>query len=442
MPSFLPSRVRSCWSWRCPCTATDVQRFLNQLALVALCAVPAAVRAQEPSTVIALPPSPAPQPGLLREPRFITKAVAYFDRKTPQVGEPKDGFYLEMGNMITGAGWLSAGPGYRRHVLNQRAIVSASGGVSVRLYTMAQGSIEFPHLAHNHIRIGAQNLFRNAQRVNYFGLGNDSLVSNRSGYRFQTNDATTYAALGGRPFSVRLRGGWLQPVSLASMVRPAIYPSTVAVFAEREAPGITDQPPYFHADVSAVVDTRDYPGHPTGGGFYQATWATYADQKSGLNTFQRYEADAAQYVALGSHDWILALRGAAVISDTTAGHAVPFYLMPNLGGRNLRGFTDYRFHDRNMQSYTIESRWRVFAHVDGAAFADVGSVAPTIKQLKFRDLKSSYGVGIRLHNNRVTIARLDFGHSVEGWHIFFKMNDPFRRSIESNGWRPVAPFVH
>ena len=110
-------------------------------------------------------------------------------------------------------------------------------------------------------------------------------------------------------------------------------------------------------------------------------------------------------------------------------------MMPNLGGRNSRGFSDYRFSDRNMQSYTVESRWRVFSHLDAAAFVDAGSVAPTIRQLKLSDLKPSYGVGIRLHNDKVTMARLDFGHSVEGWHIFFRMNEPFRRTTQTNGWR-------
>jgi len=94
-----------------------------------------------------------------------------------------------------------------------------------------------------------------------------------------------------------------------------------------------------------------------------------------------------------------------------------------------------------MQTYSVESRWRVFAHLDAAVFADAGSVAPTIRGLRMSELKPSYGVGIRLHNYRTTMARIDFGHSVEGWHIYFRMNEPFRRSTQSNGWRTPAPYV-
>ena len=379
--------------------------------------------------------------GLLPEPSFITKGVNLFDRRANRSREPKDGFYLETGNMITGAGFISAGPGYRKLLFNDSAIASASAAVSVRLYRVAQGSIEFPHLAGDHIRFGAQTLFRDALQVNYFGLGNDSLLTNRTGYRLQTNDVSTYAGITAGAFSLQARVGWLQPVTLSSMGRDAVYPDTVALFSERDAPGLTRQPSFAHGDLSIGVDTRDSVGHATTGGFYQATWSVFTDQSTGRNSFQRYEADASHYIPIGSENWILALHGTAALTSTTTGHEIPFYLMPNLGGRNSRGFADYRFYDRNLQSYTVESRWRVFAHLDAAAFVDAGSVAPTIRQLRFSDLKPSYGVGIRLHNDKVTMARIDFGHSVEGWHIYFRMNEPFRRSTQSNGWRTPAPYV-
>jgi len=396
---------------------------------------------QTRTTRPAQPETPDSRYGLFAEPSFITKGVNLYDRRANRSREPNDGFYLELGNMITGAGFLSAGPGYRTHILNDNAIVSASGAVSVRLYRMAQGSIEFPHLAADHIRIGAQTLFRDALQVNFFGLGNDSLQGNRSGYRLQTNDVSTYAGVGAGGFLIQARVGWLQPVTVSSMVRDPGYPDTVALFSPREVPGLGDQPTFLHGDLSVSVDTRDSVGHATVGGFYQATWSVFTDQTTGRNNFQRYEADATHYVPLGSDNWILALHGAAALTSTTTGHEVPFYLMPNLGGRNDRGFMDYRFYDRNMQAYSVESRWRVFSHLDAAAFIDAGSVASTIRQLKVSDLKPSYGVGIRLHNYKVTMARFDVAHSVEGWRIFFRMNEPFRRTTQSNGWRPAAPYV-
>ena len=420
------------------------------LAIVVLLAAPLA-RAQAPNDT----PDPAPQTrttvpvqgdtpdqryGIFNEPSFITKAVNQFDRRANGSRTPKNGFYIDFGNMITGAG-ISAGPGYRKLLFNENAIASASAAVSWRLYRMAQASIEFPYVAADHITFGAQTLFRDAVQVNYYGQGNDSLLANRSGYRLQTNDISTYAGIGARALTLRARAGWLQPVTVSSMERQTTYPDTVALFSEREAPGLTSQPTFLHGDLTVSVDTRDSVGHATMGGFYQATWSVFADQATGRNTFQRYEADASHYIPLGSDNWILALHGAAALTSTTSGHEVPFYLMPNLGGRNDRGFADYRFTDRNMQTYTVESRWRVFARLDAAVFVDAGSVAPTIRGLRASDLKPSYGVGIRLHDYRTTMARIDFGHSVEGWHIYFRLNEPFHRSTESNGWETPAPYV-
>jgi hypothetical protein len=46
----------------------------------------------------------------------------------------RDGFYLDLGNMITGAGFITAGPGYRHHLFGGRAMFGTSAVVSVRLY--------------------------------------------------------------------------------------------------------------------------------------------------------------------------------------------------------------------------------------------------------------------------------------------------------------------
>src|SRR5439155_26941329 len=97
--------------------------------------------------------------------------------------------------------------------------------------------------------------------------------------------------------------------------------------------------------------------------------------------------------------------------------------------------------ERLHQTYLVGTIRRVLTHLDAAAFVHSVSVAPTNRQLKFSDLKPAYGLGIRLHNYNVTMARLDVGHSVEGWHVFFRMNEPFRRSTQSNGWRAAAPYV-
>jgi outer membrane protein assembly factor BamA len=114
----------------------------------------------------------------------------------------------------------------------------------------------------------------------------------------------------------------------------------------------------------------------------------------------------------------------------------------SLGGQNtLRGYYDYRFHDNDMQVFNAESRWALLSHVDAAVFVDAGKVARRAGDLDFTDLRRSYGAGLRVHNTTSTLARLDVGHSTEGWRIFLKVSDPFKRSTPASGRSAVIPFV-
>ena len=390
------------------------------------------------------PASDSAQPGLAPEPHAITKVINWFDRELNQGGGPKDGFYPEFGNMITGSGWISAGPGYRHQLAGGRAIVTASTAVSWKFYKMAQARFELPHLANDHVSVGSQVIYQDMLQVNYFGLGNDSLKANRSGYRLDETDVLGYATV--RPtewLAVSGRFGWIHQAELSTMTGWSVsYPNTTQIFTDATAPGVTQQPAFLHGDVSIAADTRNYPGHPTNGGLYRATLAAYSDRDYGKYSFRRYDVEAAQFLPIVPDKWVIALRGWAVFSDTSSGNTVPFYLLPSLGGKNtLRGYYDYRFHDRDMEVFNAESRWGIFTHLDAALFFDAGKVAPRAADLDFSHLRTSYGVGLRVHTRQSTVGRLDVGHSREGWRVVFKLNDPFKRSTLSGGRTEVIPFV-
>jgi outer membrane translocation and assembly module TamA len=93
--------------------------------------------------------------------------------------------------------------------------------------------------------------------------------------------------------------------------------------------------------------------------------------------------------------------------------------MPQLGGTDLRGFSNYRFRDRHSIWFTGEYRWYVQEFVDMAVFYDAGKVAPERSQLDFDDLKTSIGAGIRFHGPRTTAVRFEVARSAEGWRLIF-----------------------
>jgi hypothetical protein len=384
------------------------------------------------------------QSGLLPEPPLFARLINRVDHEVNQNGGSHDGFYPEFGNTITGSGWISAGPGYRQDFLDGHARLNVSGAVSWKLYKMAQARFELPRLAHDRLLIGAQAIYQDMLQVNYFGLGNDSLQSNRSGYRLDETDVLGYAVVRPKPWlSINGRVGWIHQAELSTMTGWSVpYPNTQQIFSDATAPGLSQQPAFIHGDVSVAVDTRNNTGHPTRGGLYRATVAAYSDRDYGQYSFRRYDVEASQFLPIVEDNWVIALRGWAVFSDTSAGNTVPFYLLPSLGGKNtLRGYYDYRFHDRDMEVFNVESRWGLFTHLDTALFFDAGKVAPQASDLGFTALKTSYGVGFRVHNRQATVGRVDLGHSREGWRVVVKFSDPFKRSTLSGGRTEVIPFV-
>ena len=243
----------------------------------------------------------ASQSGLLSEPSFMTKAIDRADNELNQGGEPKDGFYPELGNMITGSGWISAGPGYRHHLFNDQAVINVSRPSSWNLYKMAQGRFELPHLANDHLSLGLAGdlpgfapgeLLRAGQRLrsNPIGVGID--------WTRPMSSAT--ATVRTTPWlSVSGRFGWIHQAELSTMTGWSVtYPNTLDVFSDATAPGLSQQPAFLHGDVSVAADTRNHPGHPTRGGLYRVTAASYSDRDYGMYSFRRYEAEAAQFVPL------------------------------------------------------------------------------------------------------------------------------------------------
>src|SRR5207247_9101762 len=148
------------------------------------------------------------------------------------------------GNMSTGSERGPGGPRSRHRVLTGRARIDASGAISWNLYRMAQVHFEFPHLANDHLMLGAQAIYQDLLRVNFFGIGNATPKSDRSGFRLKGTDIVGYASVKTTPsLSLNGRIAAVQRLDVSAISgRHVSYPSTVDVFSEATAPGLTQQP--------------------------------------------------------------------------------------------------------------------------------------------------------------------------------------------------------
>jgi hypothetical protein len=378
--------------------------------------------------------------GFIPEPDFVTRAILFADRNLGGGGR-NNGFYVETSNNITGAGWISVGPGYRRWFKNDMAVVDGSASISWRGYKTAQATFELPQLAKSRFALGSTVRWQDYGQVPFYGEGAASLESNVGEYRLESTDVVGYATV--KPVE------WLDIGAGVGLLNPTVAPRSG--FFRRTRPdlrevfpgdvvfSLPEQPRFVHSDAFVMADTRDFAGHPTRGGVYRAAIANYSDRDSGIFSFKRYEAEAAQFIPVAGARVVLALRGFASASDTDEGRFVPFYLQASLGGHNsLRGYADYRFHDRNMLLANAEARIAMMTHVDAAVFWDAGNVAA-----RFRDLdldKRSWGVGFRLHSRQQTYARFDMARGDEGWRFMFRLTDPLHLGRLTKRTAPV-PFV-
>ena len=378
------------------------------LALTAvLCVSPRSTSAQEPSQ--------SPPQGFVTEPGVIERAVIFADRHITN-GEVTNGFYIDAWNMIPGAGWVSAGPGYRQWYAKDSAFVDGSAAISWHGYKTAQARFEMPKLARSRLALGTQLRWQDFRSVDFYGQGPDSLESQVSEHHLQTTNLVGYATVRPREWmGIGASIGWLRPS------RPS------------------NQPTFVHTEISATADNRDFPGHPTRGGLVRAAMADYSDRDGGVFSFRRYDAEAAHFVPLARSRVVLAARGWLVATDTDEGRVVPFYLQPSLGGHNsLRSYADFRFHDRHLMLFNAEARIAMMSHVDAAVFMDAGNVAGRFSDLDFG--KRSYGAGLRFHNVRQNFARVDVARGSEGWRLLFRLTDPLNLSRLSRRTAPV-PFV-
>ena len=387
-------------------------------------AAPADPQPQAPSPIA--PRAPA---ALASEPGFLTSAIDFVESRFGEDGgRRKSGFYPELSNMITGSGWVSAGPGYRQYFADDRALFETSAALSWRLYKMAQARFELPRLANDHLVLGTQAMWQDNTQVSYFGVGPNVSEDDRSQYRLQTHDVVGYANIKPND-SVTISGkaGWLGHPKLMDPggTFKRDLPSTRDFFPADPAVSLSTQPALLHSEAAIWADTRDYRGHPTRGFLYRAALANYWDRSYEVYTFHAFEAEALHYIPTASERVVLAFHAWTVAADHGDGHDIPIYLLPSLGGsRTLRAYHDYEFHDRNLLVVSAESRFALFTHLDAALFMDAGNVAS-----RYRDLdldKTSYGAGLRLHTQRTTLARLDMARGAEGWRIVASTSEPLR----------------
>jgi outer membrane protein assembly factor BamA len=197
-------------------------------------------------------------------------------------------------------------------------------------------------------------------------------------------------------------------------------------FDAATAPGLGSTSDHLRSYVTLDVDRRQ-PRNARRGGWYRAELAHFAHTDGSRYSFDRLDVDLRQFASILSERRVFVARAYVSTSSPSPGQAVPFYLMPTLGGNEtLRGYRAYRFRGPHALLLQGEYRFEVWSGLDAAFFYDAGKVAMRRRDLDLRGLETNYGFGFRFNTDHGTILRIDTAlGSRDGAHLWVVFGGTF-----------------
>ena len=340
---------------------------------------------------------------------------------------PRNGFFVRYGyrDKPIGAG-IGFGGGYRHDLFERRARVVGEAGWTFRRYTLLRGDFSLPYLARERAELGIELRRRYHPHEDFYGTGPDSVEADRSNFRLDTTTAIGRALIKPRRwFTAGGHAGRISP-SVGSGTDSRSLSSEIQ-FGSDALIGFSEQPDFRYTDLFVTVDYRDQPANPRSGGYYAATFGSYADLDFDRYSFRRVDLHAQQFFPIFDKKRVFALQGRIITSSADDGQAVPFYLQPTLGGSStVRSVSDYRFRDDTVLYLNAEYRWEAFSIMDMALFTDAGQVAADAGDLDLGNLIHAYGIGFRFNTYKTMFLRLDIAAGAgEGLQYFVKFSKAF-----------------
>jgi hypothetical protein len=173
--------------------------------------------------------------------------------------------------------------------------------------------------------------------------------------------------------------------------------------------------------IFAAWDARNNKVFPESGGYHQFNSRFYGDDLNSDYMFNSFLADLRYYQPLFSSH-VLAFQAASGIITGDP----PFQELNSLG-KYLRGYSGSRFMDKHFAVFQTEYRLPLFRRLGFVGFAGVGQVAGTYRDVSFRELKPSGGIGLRVGifpEDRLKL-RIDLGFGVDEVNLDLGVGEAF-----------------
>ncbi len=178
-------------------------------------------------------------------------------------------------------------------------------------------------------------------------------------------------------------------------------------------------------ELGILYDSRDNILNASKGLFVELTHGFYGKVLGGTNRFQLSRFDVRYF-----------FKPFKKLTDIIGIHAmgrftfqdVPFSELSLFGSSEiLRGYIEGRYVDRHIIATQVEYRKHLFGRLGMVAFAGVGDVANKVENFKFKNLRPSFGLGLRflLDKEERLNARLDFGIGKNSSNPYLGISEAF-----------------
>jgi hypothetical protein len=366
---------------------------------------------------------PVEDEGSLKE-KFIDPAMGLMssDLKPVIGGEDHSG-----SGIVLGLEWTKEAVGHRyvQEAAPNRIDLKLRATGSNYAYADALARMDVRNLGGLPFSVAFEGEYERHPREPFFGIGQGSLVEDRTTYRFESSRAGA-SLWWDAPKGFRA-GSAVDVIGMSQGEgNDNDYPTTGRLFTAAALPGLGLAPTFFRFGGFADFDWRDAEDYPQAGGYYALRIYDYNDTNLDSFDFRSYEIEAQQYFPFLHKHRVIALRFLGELTNADNPDRVPFFLWPTLGGgKDLRGFRTFRFRDFNKMLMQAEYRWKAWMGLDMALFFDAGKVFPHRGHFDFDDLETAYGIGFRFNTGEALFLRADIAYSSEGLKPHFSLSHVF-----------------
>jgi hypothetical protein len=393
------------------------------MLVAAVASVPSIARGQEPEpdTREALIEQAQAEKAAQLHPYVPNRAEAYLNyaERVLSNGLRFHPFFVNAyagGGFTLGAGYMSYLGAY--NTLDVRGSFTPSG------YKRFEAEFLAPRLFRRQGRLSLLGGWREATEVGWFGTGMATSLDDRADYGFQQpyGVATLDFRPGRGAFGLR---GMVETSQWQQTPGSGDDPSVDEIYTPETLIGLGSTVTYLHTAATIGFDRRPAPDYARRGGFYGVTAHDFHDP-DGRFGFTQWDYEAVQHVPLVRETWVLSFHGRVTTTGTKDGQPIPFYMLPSLGGgSSLRGYTSWRFRDRN--TMLMQAEWRVMVNrfFDMGVFYDAGKVTADVRDLDFDGLKHDVGLGFRFHGPLSTPLRIDVARGSEGFRFVWAAGAAF-----------------